>query len=295
MRALDYAMRQAWTSQRRSRVATAFAIVAIALAVTVLGMLLLVTWNAQRLVNEWSANAEFSIYLLDTASSEQRGAIERLLDESGATAGREYVSRAQALARFRHEFAELAGLADALDGNPFPASLEVRVRPDADRDGRASLLVQRVLALPGVSDVRYDREWLGRLSAVVRGVRAAGLAVAMLMALAAAVTVATVVRLGLHARRDELEIMELVGAPMAFIRGPFVVEGVLQGGLGAAVALAALWLMFLGVRAWWATDIAGLLAGAGLEFLPLRVCTYLVGGGMVVGSLGGFAAARHAG
>ena len=295
MRALDYAMRQAWTSLRRSRAATAFAVVAIALAVTVLGMLLLVTWNAQRLVNEWSANAEFSIYLLDTASSEQRGAIERLLDESGATAGREYVSRAQALARFRHEFAELAGLADALDGNPFPASLEVRVRPDADRDGRASLLVQRVLALPGVSDVRYDREWLGRLSAVVRGVRAAGLAVAMLMALAAAVTVATVVRLGLHARRDELEIMELVGAPMAFIRGPFVVEGVLQGGLGAAVALAALWLMFLGVRAWWATDIAGLLAGAGLEFLPLRVCTYLVGGGMVVGSLGGFAAARHAG
>jgi cell division transport system permease protein len=295
VRALDYAVRQAWASLWRSRAATALAVVAIALAVTVLGVLLLVTWNTQRLVTQWSADAEFSIYLLDSATSEQRGAIEALLDESSATAGREYVSKAQALAQFRHEFAELAGLADAVDSNPFPASLEVRVRPDADHDGRASSLVQRVLALPGVADVRYDREWLGRLSAAVRTVGAAGLAVAMLMAVAAAVTVAAVVRLGLHARRDEIEVMELVGAPMAFIRGPFVAEGFLQGGLGAAVALAVLWLVYLGVRAWWARDIAGVLAGAGLEFLPLRLCAYLVGGGMMVGSLGGWAAARHAG
>jgi cell division transport system permease protein len=287
-------MRQAWASLRRSRAAAAFAVVAIALAVTVLGVLLLVTWNAQRLVDEWSASAEFSIYLQDAATSEQRGAIEGLLDASGATAGREYVSKAQALARFRHEFAELAGLADAVDDNPFPASLEVRIRPEAERDGRASSLVQRVLALPGVADVRYDREWLGRLSSAVRTIRAAGLAVALLMALAAAVTVAAVVRLGLHARRDEIEIMELVGAPIAYISGPFVAEGFLQGGMGAVVALGVLWLVFVSARAWWATDIAGLLAGAGIEFLPVRLCTYLVAGGMIVGSLGGLAAARHA-
>src|SRR3954469_19552164 len=108
-------MRQGWASLWRSRAAAAFAIVAIALAVTVLGVLLLVTWNAQRLVDAWSASAEFSIYLQDTATSEQRGAIEALLDESGATTGREYVSKAEALARFRHEFAELAGVADAVD------------------------------------------------------------------------------------------------------------------------------------------------------------------------------------
>jgi cell division transport system permease protein len=205
------------------------------------------------------------------------------------------VSKAQALTRFRHEFSELAPLADAAGDNPFPASLEIRVQPDAERDGRAAALVQKVVTLPGVADVRYDREWLGRLSAAVRTVRAAGLAVALLMALAAAATVAAVVRLGLHARRDEIEIMELVGAPMAYIRGPFVAEGFLQGGIGAIVALAALWALFVAARAWWATDIAGLLAGAGLEFLPVRLCLSLVAGGMIVGSLGGLAASRHAG
>lgn len=295
MRAFDYAMRQAWATLWRSRVAASFAVIAIALAIVVLGALLLVTWNTQRLVNEWSSTAEFSIYLQDGATSEQRGAIESLLDDSGATAGRDYVSKAEALSRFRRDFRELATLADAMSDNPFPASLEVRVRPEAEQDGRAGALVQRVIGLPGVADVRYDREWLGRLSSTVRTIRAAGLAVAVLMALAAAVTVASVVRLGLHGRRHEIEIMELVGAPMAYIRGPFVAEGFLQGGAGAVVALLGLWILFVSARAWWATDIAGLLAGATLEFLPLRFCFFLVIGGMIVGSLGGLAASRHAG
>jgi cell division transport system permease protein len=295
VRAFDYAMRQAWASLQRSRASSAFAAVAIALAIIVLGALLLVTWNAQRLVSEWSSSAEFSIYLQDGATSEQRGAIEALLDGSGATAGREYVSKAQALARFRHEFSELATLTDAVGDNPFPASLEVRVRPDAERNGRAAAIVQRVLAMPGVADVRYDREWLGRLASAVRTIRAAGLAIAVLMALAAAVTVAAVVRLGLYARRDEIEIMELVGAPVAYIRGPFIAEGFIQGGFGAAVALAVLLAVFVSARAWWASDIAGLLAGAGLQFLPFRLCAYLLAGGMIVGALGGFAASRHAG
>jgi cell division transport system permease protein len=295
VRAFDYSLRQAWASLRRSRATAAFAVMAIALAIVVLGALLLLTWNVQRLVAEWSATAEFSVYLQDAATSEQRGAIESTLDASGVTSGREYISKAQALARFRREFSELASLAETMGDNPFPASLEVRVRPDAERDGRAASLVQRVAALPGVADVGYDREWLTRLSAAVRTIRAAGLGLALLMAVAAGVTVAAVVRLGLFARRDEIEIMELVGAPLAFIRGPFIAEGFLQGGLGAAAAVVALWLAFLGARVWWAADISGMLAGATLEFLPFRLCAILVIGGMAVGSLGGLAACRHAG
>ena len=295
MRALDYSLRQAWASLRRSGATSAFAVVAIALAIIVLGALLLLTWNVQRLVEDWSATAEFSVYLQDATTSEQRGSIESTIDASGVTSGREYISKAQALARFRREFAELASLAETMGDNPFPASLEVRIRPDAERDGRAASLVQRVAALPGVADVRYDREWLTRLSAAIRTIRAAGLGLALLMAIAAGVTVAAVVRLGLFARRDELEIMELVGAPLAFIRGPFIAEGFLQGGIGAAAALIVLWLAFLGARAWWAADISGMLAGASLDFLPFRLCAYLVIGGMAVGSLGGLAACRHAG
>ena len=294
MRAIDYALREAWGSLWRSGRSTIFAVLAITLAAVVLGSLLLITWNVDRLVSQLTTASEFSVFLRDEASSEQRGAIEAALDQSGVTEAREYVSKAQALSRFKSQFADLASLTNDLGDNPFPASLEVRVRPDAEQDGRADELVKRVAAMPGVADVRYDREWLVRVASGLNAVRGAGFALALLMALAAAVTVAAVVRLGLHARRDEIEIMKLVGSPIAFIRGPFVAEGFLQGGIGAVIAIGLLWLGFAAVRAWWGGDLAAMLDGAAVEFLPGRMVGLVVAGGMVVGAAGGFAASRHA-
>jgi cell division transport system permease protein len=145
-----------------------------------------------------------------------------------------------------------------------------------------------------VADTRYDRDWLARLGAGLGTIRAAGFTLAVLMAVAAAVTVATVVRLGLRARRDELEIMELVGAPLMFIRGPFVAEGFLQGGIGALLAITSLWIGFLVAMAWWGTDLNSLLDGGAVQFLPIRLSLYLILGGMFVGSVGGLVAARDA-
>ena len=184
-------------------------------------------------------------------------------------------------------------MTSSFDENPFPASIEVRVRQGADHE-TAEALVKRLIAMPGVADARYDRDWLTRVSAGLGTIRAAGVALALLMAIAAAVTVATVVRLGLRARREELEIMELVGAPLAFIRGPFVAEGLLQGGIGALLAIAALWVGFLTAMAWWGTDLNSMLGGGSVQFLPIRLCLYLILGGMLVGSAGGLVAAREA-
>ena len=294
MRAIDYALREAWRSLWRTGRSTMFAILAITLAALVLGALLMVTWNVDQLLARWSSASEFSVFLRDDATSEQRGAIEGVIDQSGATSRHEYVSKAQALTRFKSQFADLASLTNDLDDNPFPASLEVQVRADAEQNGRADALVKQVAALPGVADVRYDREWIARLATGLNAVQGAGFALALLMALAAAVTVAAVVRLGLYARRDEVEIMKLVGSPVAFIRGPFVAEGFLQGGIGALVALALLGVGVAVARAWWGGPLASALDGATVQFLPWRLAGLLVAGGMVVGALGGLAASRHA-
>jgi cell division transport system permease protein len=290
MRALDYAFREATASLWRGRGSTAFAIIAITLALLVLGGVLLLTSNVERLVAEWSSAAEFSVYLRDDATSEQRGALEALIDASGVAAGREYVSKAQALGRFRRDFAELASLTTTFEDNPFPASVEVRVRPNATTDAEA--LVARLAAAPGVADVRYDREWLSRVTAALEAVRSIGFALAAVMVVAAGLTVATVVRLTLHARRDEIEIMRLVGSPYAFIRGPFVAEGLLQGGMGALLAIGVLWAGFVAAIAWWSGPFGDIVPTASLRFLPAHLCAWLVGGGMTVGCLGGLAATR---
>jgi cell division transport system permease protein len=268
--------------------------VAIALAMSVLGALLLVTWNVERLLARWTTSAEFSVYLRDDATSEQRGVIEALVDQSGAAAGRDYVSKEQALVRFRTEFAELASTAAGIGDNPFPASIEVRMQAAAEADGRADALLKKVATLPGVSDVRYDRAWLAKVGAGLNALRRAGGVLALLMAVAAAVTVAAVVRLGLHARREELEIMQLVGASLAFIRGPFVAEGLLQGGFGAVAAVLLLWGGFSVASASWGPQLTTALEGVDPQFLPARFCALLVAGGMLVGGVGGFAASRHA-
>ena len=88
--------------------------------------------------------------------------------------------------------------------------------------------------------------------------------------------------------------MQLVGSPIAFIRGPFIAEGVLQGGLGAIIALALLWAGFTAVGAWWGPELGTVLEADAMRFLPARFCAGLVAGGMGVGAVGGFTASRHA-
>jgi len=196
--------------------------------------------------------------------------------------------------RFRREFTDAADLTEEFDDNPFPASVEVAIRAEAEAGERTGALVDQLAAMPGVADVRYDREWLARIASGLNTVRGTGFAFALLMALAAAVTVASVVRLGLQSRKDEIEIMFLVGSPLSFIRGPFVAEGVFLGGIGASVALVALWLGFSAAGSWWGAELAAFLGGETLQFLPLRLAASLALGGMLVGGLGGLLAARHA-
>ena len=136
MRALDYALREGWASLWRARGSSVPAILAIALALVVLGSLLLVTWNIDRLLAEWTSAAELSVFLRDDATSEQRGAIESVVDASGVAAGREYVSKADALSRFRREFTDVAALADELEGNPISS---LRGGPHSTRGGNAGI------------------------------------------------------------------------------------------------------------------------------------------------------------
>jgi cell division transport system permease protein len=124
--------------------------------------------------------------------------------------------------------------------------------------------------------------------AVVRGI---GLVVAAVLTIAAALTVASVVRLALHARRDEIEIMQLVGAPSAYIRGPFVMEGVMQGGIGAVVAVLALAVVFFSLRGAYLVPLAAAVNVSTIRFLPVELAVLLVLGGMAVGCVGGMVAA----
>lgn len=291
MRALAYAFDEALHSLWRGRQSGILSTATIAVALFVLGGFLLVTSNLERLGAEWSRAAELSVYLDDGIAPGERAAIEAALVPGGVVADVEFVSKEQAAIRFRETFADLAEALDTLEQNPLPASYEARLRPGASAGRGIDDLAAELRTLPGVVDVRFDREWLDRLLGAVGVIRAIGLALGGILTIAAALTVANVVRLALHARRNELEVMQLVGAPTAYIRGPFVMEGVLHGGIGALAALAALAGVYLLARGPYLIPLAEAVNLSSVGFLPVELCLLLVGGGMVVGCLGGVMAA----
>ena len=294
MKTLAYAASEALLSVWRRRGSSLMAVTTAGTSLFVLGLLLLIGTSAAGLLARWSAAAEFSVFLNDTAQQTDRGAIERALSASGLVSEQAYVSADEALRRFTRQFPDLAAAARSLPTNPLPASYEVRLRPELARDTAVDRLAAQLRQMPGVSDVRYDRRWIERLLGVVTGIRTAGLAIAAILALAACLTIAGVVRLALHARRAEIEIMQLVGAPLAYIRGPFVLEGTLLGLLGALVALAALVAVYLTGRGPLVAWAAGLVDIGDVRFLSPGLIAALIGGGAVIGCLGGALAARTA-
>jgi cell division transport system permease protein len=292
VRALNYFVTEAASSLWRRRGAAAIAVLTIAAGLFVLGFFLVVNQNLERVVGRWSESAELSVYFADEATDAEAAAAEAMIDASGLATGWERLSKAQAAARFREDFPDLAETASQMEGNPFPASLEVRLAAGTNGEGAAvDALARNLDALPGVADVRYDRRWIARLHGAVQLVRGLALLVVVMLAVAAALTVANVVRLAAAARQDEIQIMQLVGAPLAYVRGPFIVEGVLQGGVGALLALVTLWAALAALDARYGALAADVLGGP-ITFLPVALWAGVLGGGMLLGCLGGAVVAR---
>lgn len=293
MRAIQYFFSEAGESLWRNRRAAGLSTLTIAAGLFVLGFLVMVNANLERVVGRWTDAAELAVYLRDDAAQEQVDAIKDMIEKSGLTSSVQYFSKDDARQEFARDFPDLAPAAKGLERNPFPASFAVRLNSDAQASTGAIENMTGVLSgMPGVADVRYDRTWIARLNAAIRVIRGAGLMIVLLMAVASALTVANVVRLTALARRHEIEIMQLVGAPFAYIRGPFIAEGMIQGGMGAVVAVGLLVATFAGIRARYGAVMADAVGLTGVAFVPTQVLLLLVVGGMALGCLGGFVVAR---
>src|SRR5206468_13002456 len=140
------------------------------------------------------------------------------------------------------DFPSLRDLPERVGGNPFPASFDLVIRDEDRRPEALDRIAKTYQKAPGVEEVRYDRGWTERLVGLVDLARRGGLGLGVLLVCAALVTVDAVVQLTVLARREEIEIMKLVGATAAFIRGPFLVAAAAQGLAGGAIALAGLFV-----------------------------------------------------
>jgi cell division transport system permease protein len=283
LRALSYFLAEALTSLWRSRLVNAVSVGTIAVSLFVLGAFLTLAGALSGLVARWSETVQVIVYLEERIEPRVLESLENRLREDPAVASVERVSREQALERFRAMFRDLSSLPEDLGENPFPASLEVTLRPSLQSPAEVERLAKGLGEVPGVREVQYDLLWIERLSTGVRLVRVVGSFLGGVLLLAAVFTISNVIRLTIYAREDELDIMRLVGATRAYVKGPFVTEGVIQGGLGGLAASLLLWTAF----AWLSRNLAtsDLLPHATLALSP-QIAVALVAGGMAVGLVG---------
>jgi cell division transport system permease protein len=283
LRAFSYFVSEALTSLWRSRLVNAVSMGTIAVSLFVLGAFLTVASALSGLVTRWTETVQVIVYLEDASPDRVRESLENRLREDPAVASLQFVSREEALARFRGMFRDLSSLPEDLGENPFPASLEVNLRPERQSAVEVERLAKAFTGVPGVREIQYDLLWIERLSTGVRLVRVVGAFLGGILVLAAVFTISNVIRLTIYAREDELDIMRLVGATRAYVKGPFVAEGVIQGGLGGLAASFLLWTAL----AWLSRDlqVSELLPHATLSLSP-ALAALLVAGGMSVGLVG---------
>jgi cell division transport system permease protein len=198
------------------------------------------------------------VYLRDDASDPDVIMLSQRLQNDARVAGLTYVNKAQALERAQR-IPGLPQLADASESNPFPASLDVQVKTIDDM-AAIDALVRDDVAVDPVYPTSYDKGAYQRIQAVLLGTAVAGFAFLGLLGFIAVTVTANSIKAAIHARRDEITIMQLVGAPRWMVRGPFVVEGAITGAAAGLVAgLITFGLTFAGITA---------AAGAFMRFAP---------------------------
>jgi cell division transport system permease protein len=277
----------------RARRMTSLSVVLIAISISLVGAFFLVAENLRSVVETVRDESTVTVFLKSSATEADRADLERLAKETHLVGQMRRVSPEDARARFSTWWKSLGPAARSLPGNPFPASIEMELDPASVSSEALPPFLRLLAAHRATEEVQFDVEWIRRLRGAVSLARLTGVVLALLLTLGAAFTIANVVRLTILLHRDEIEILRLVGAPEFLIRGPYLLGGLVQGLLGAVVALALLWAVTRAILAWVAATKNALLGVFAVRFLPASACLLLVAFGLAAGLLGGLLAVRR--
>ncbi len=229
-------LREALTAFRRSPFLVAMSVVAVSLSLFVVGLFALTAYNIRVALEQIEARVEVVAYLAEGTTLEQVRVAEAELRALPEVLELRYISSTEALAVALQELPEFREVLSGVDVNPLPASFEIRLQPGYRTTEAIELLAQRALAYPFVEDVEFGRDWVAKVMTLQQIAGGATRIIGGAFAGVAGIIIATAVRIGVFARREEIEIMRLVGATEGFIRGPFLAEGFLAGLVGGLVA-----------------------------------------------------------
>lgn len=237
IRTFEYFIREAISSLRHNSLMSIASVSTVALSLLILGLFLVMVLNLNHMASALESQVQISVYLQDNLTAQQMRAIGEQITKLPGVTQVTFVSKDEALARFKQRLGEQQGLLSALgDTNPLPNSYEIKV----DKPENVKPVAQAAEKIKGVENARFGQEVVDRLFHLTRMVRIFGVVIIIFLALAALFIIANTIRITVFARRKEIGIMKYVGATDWFIRWPFLIEGMILGFSGALIAVVLL-------------------------------------------------------
>jgi len=296
-----YFLKEAGTSFKRNWVMSFGAIVTIFLSLLLIGVSLLIGNVADSLITTTEQKVTIQLFIKDDASQTDVQNLQRKLDTDPLVKRVDYVSKAQALQRFKTQMSQSQDIINGLEGNPLPASLDIELR-DAHN---VSKVVSTIKAEPEFkriyspstpndpdSALRYGQDIVQRLFNFTKVIRVVGVVFIVMLAVVSLIFINNTIRMAIFARRNELSIMRLVGASNWFIRMPFIFEGMLQAIVGAILAIAVILAIQYAALPKIKSTIPFMSFNSSNSFTWL-ISLILLAGGVIIGGIGSWLAMRR--
>ena len=263
----------------------------IALALLVVSAFSLFIMNTNALMQSWKTGMRVMAYLRPDVTPAALENVQERIETMYGVRRAVFISKDQALARLKSQMKRQTSLFAGLDSNPLPDAFEITMLESTRDLEKVEALASNLERLTAVADVEYGQRWIGRFSSIIQVFSLAAYGLGCLFFMAAVFFVANTIRLVIYARRDEIEIMRLVGAEDRFIKTPLYIEGMVLGLVGGVLGIAVLFAAFIVISV--NLDDALIPAAMQIRFLPPHAFGGILVSSVLVGWLGCFVSLKQ--
>jgi cell division transport system permease protein len=259
-------------------------IITISLSILIVSAFILFYINTNEIMNLWQQGIRVMAYLEPDIDAAERAKIQTQIKQLEGVRQLRFISKQEALNQLKSQMKRQSSLFDNLAENPLPDAFEIKVSVPGQNWEMIEALANQVESLERIKEVEYGQKWLGRFANIFDLFRFIGYALGGIFFMATVLIVANTIRLVIYSRREEVEIMRLVGAEDRFIKIPYYIQGLIQGALGAIIGLGVLFFSFMVIES---RMEQGIFAGFfQFRYLPVRIIFLIIFGSMIVGWIG---------
>ena len=283
---LNYFLARAVINIRQNIFVNVVTVGTITLALLIIAFFLLVYVNLKGLADNWSDRVQVTAYFDQELTPQDLTTLRTKIQSLPGTDKVGYVTKDEAVKRFRARLKGQESLLEGVTADVLPASIEITLKKGKRDTESVEAYVALLKKVPLIREVQYGEEWVKRFTTFMNFMRLVGALLGGFLMLAVIFIVSNTIKLTIYSRKEELELLGLVGATRLFIKAPFLIEGLIQGAAGALLALVMLVASYFGFLHNAGNFLSFQPSDAGLSFLPAEYIVGIFFGGMLLGFVG---------